>query len=68
MEKGKRRSTRGHGEKIKKSSFSGGIKKYSFHYRTIDIWTDLKEKVVAANSVPMFKEKLDKYDYEDGTK
>ena len=60
MEEGERRITIGHGMKIKKSRYSGDIKKYSFPYRTIDSWTDLKEEVVAANGVHMFKEKLEK--------
>ena len=43
------------------------IKKYSFPHRTIDILNGLREEVVAANSVHMFKEKLDKYGYGDRT-
>ena len=35
--------------------------------RTIDIWNGLREEVVAANSVHMFKEKLDKYGFGDRT-
>ena len=66
MEEGERR-TRGHGKKIKKGRCLSDIKKYSFPYRTIDKWNDLKEEVVAANSVHMFKEKLDKYGYGDRT-
>ena len=59
MEEGERR-TRGHGIKINKSRCVSDIKKCSFPYRTIDIWNDLKEEVVVANNVHIYKEKLDK--------
>ena len=41
------------------------IKKYSFSYRTMNTWNDLKEEVIVANNVHMYKEKLDKYGYGD---
>lgn len=61
------RCTRGHRRKIKKTRCLSDIKKYSFPHRTIDIWNDLKEEVVMAKNVHMFKDKLDKYGYGDRT-
>ena len=66
MEEGTRR-TRGHIKKIRKSRCTGDIKKYSFPHRTVDIWNDLREEVVVAANVHMFKEKLDAYRYGDRT-
>ncbi len=54
-------------KKLKKSHCLGDIKKYSFPHRTVDIWNNLKEEVVAAKSVHMFKERLDKFGYGDRT-
>ncbi|XP_063874161.1 uncharacterized protein LOC135107755 [Scylla paramamosain] len=62
------RQMMGHGKKIKMSGCLSNIKKYSFLYRTIEVWNDLKEEVVVANGVHIFKEKLDKYCYGDRTK
>ena len=61
------RRTRGHKKKLKKSQCLGDIKKYSFPHRTVDIWNNLKEEVVAAKSVHMFKERLDDFGYGDRT-
>ncbi len=66
VEEGDRR-TRGHMKKLKKSHCLGDIKKYSFPHRTVEIWNNLKEEVVAAKSVHMFKKKLDKFGYGDRT-
>ena len=38
------RQTRGHGRKIRKGRCVSDIKKYSFPYRTIDIWNGLKKR------------------------
>ena len=59
------RCTRGHVKKIRKNRCTGDIMKYSFPYRTVDIWNELKEEVVIAANVHMFKEKLDAYRYGD---
>ena len=61
------RRTRGHMKKLKKSQCLGDIKKYRFPHRTIEIWNNLKEEVVAAKSVHKFKEKLDIFGYGDRT-
>ena len=64
IEEGTRR-TRGHQKKIRKSRCTGDIKKYSFPHRTVDIWNELREEVVMADNVHLFKEKLDAYRYGD---
>ena len=61
------RRTRGHMKKLRKSQCLGDVKKYSFPHRTVEIWNNLKEEVVEAKSVHMFKEKLDKFQYGDRT-
>ena len=61
------RRTRGHTKKLKKTQCFGDIKKYSFPHRTVETWNKLKEEVVTAKSVHMFKEKLDKLWYGDRT-
>ena len=54
-------------KKNKKTICLSDVKKHSFPHRTIDIWNDLKEEVVTAKSVDLFKEKLDKNGYGDST-
>ena len=41
------------------------IKKYSFPYRTLDIWNGLNGEIVNANNIYNLKEKLDKIRYGD---
>lgn len=61
------RRTRGHMDKLKKRQCLGDMKKYSFPRRTIEMWNILNEEVVAAKSVLMFKEQLDKFGCGDRT-
>ena len=61
------RETRGHGRKLKAATCRRHIKKYSFPHRSIEAWNGLEEKVVCAGNIHIFKEKLDKYSYGDGT-
>ena len=61
------RETRGHGRKLKKSTFRRNIKMKSFPHRNVDIWNGLDSCVVQAKSINDFKNKLDKNRYGDGT-
>ena len=61
------RETRGHGCKLRKSNYRRDIKKNSFPHRNVDTWNRLDNKVVQAKSISIFKEKLDKCRYGDGT-
>lgn len=63
MEEGER-LTRGHMKKLK-SQCSGDVKKYSFPHLTVEIWNDIKEEVVVAKGVHVFKDNLDKFGYGD---
>ena len=58
---------RGHPKKILKNSCQSDIKKYSFPYRSIDIWNKLSVEVVCASSVSQMKDKLDKCGQRDRT-
>ncbi|MPC18256.1 hypothetical protein E2C01_011135 [Portunus trituberculatus] len=44
-----------------KSQYMRNIKLFSFPHRLVDIWNGLSDKIVTAESVHKFKEKLDKY-------
>ena len=61
------RKTRGHGRKLKAATSRRDIKKYSFPHRSIEAWNGLEKEVVRARNIHIFKEKLDKYSYGDGT-
>ena len=39
------------------------IRKYSYPYRTLDIWNSLKGEFISANNSHHLKEKLDKIRY-----
>ena len=62
------RATRGHGKKLKKGACRRDIKKYSFPYRTVDVWNALDREVVEAVTIHNFKMKLDNFwEERDGT-
>ncbi|MPC32942.1 hypothetical protein E2C01_026278 [Portunus trituberculatus] len=50
---------------IMKSHCLKNIKKFSFPHRTVNIWNELSEEIVAVESVHKFKEKLVKCRYGD---
>ena len=54
--------TRRHRFKLVKSRARLDIRKYFFSNRVIDYWNKLPEHVVEANSVNMFKNRLDKFE------
>ncbi|KAG0719025.1 WD repeat-containing protein 5 [Chionoecetes opilio] len=53
------RYTRGHGKKLKRITCKRDIKKYSFPYRSIELWNNLGKEAVHAMSIHDFKAKLD---------
>jgi hypothetical protein len=53
--------TRGHSMKLNKKRCRIDIRKYYFTNRVVDIWKDLPESVVSANTMFTFENKLDKY-------
>ena len=60
--------TRGHNYTLvkKQSTCRLDVRKYSFSQRTISVWNNLSTDCVHANSVNMFKNKIDKYLVEAG--
>ena len=59
--------TRGHSLKLKIGRCKGGVRKFSFPFRSLDKWYQLKDKVVCAKNVHTFKEELDKCNLGGGT-
>ncbi|MPC65434.1 hypothetical protein E2C01_059568 [Portunus trituberculatus] len=59
MEKIDRQNLVSLSKKIMKSQCLRNIKKFSFPHRMLDIWNGLSEKIVTAESVDIFKVKLD---------
>ena len=55
------RRTRGHGVTLAKKQCRLGIRKYSFSQRTVNEWNRLSPDCVGANSVNIFKNKIDIY-------
>ena len=53
--------TRGHSFTLLKKQSRLDVRKFSFSQRTINIWNKLSTECVHANSVNMFKNKIDKY-------
>jgi len=61
------RDTRGHGKKLIRTTCRRDSKKYSFSYRSMEIWNNLDAEVVHARNIQEFKAKLDNKRYGDGT-
>ena len=59
--------TRGHSYKLRKIKGLKDVKKFSFPNRSLEAWNSLKEEVVAAGNIHMFKQKLDESRYGDRT-
>jgi len=53
--------TRGHEVVLVKDQCRLDVRKYSFSQRTINEWNRLAADCVGANSVNLFKNKIDKY-------
>ena len=53
--------TRGHNFTLVKKQSRLDVRKFSFSQRTINAWNKLSTECVHANSVNMFKNKIDKY-------
>ena len=53
--------TRGHNFTLVKKQSRLDVRKFSFSQRTINVWNKLSTECVHANSVNMFKNKIDKY-------
>ena len=54
-------ATRGNKNKLINHSFHYDVRKYSFTPRVVNIWNGLPDCVVDANSVDVFKKRLDKF-------
>ncbi len=52
--------TRGNSKKVKKLSYRGDVKKYSFPHRSVTTWNWLDEEIVCAKSIQEIKDKLGK--------
>ena len=55
------RNTRGNKYKLISHSFHYDVRKYSFTPRVVNIWNSLPDRVVDANSVDVFKKRLDEF-------
>ena len=53
--------TRGHNFTLVKKQSRLDVRKFSFSQRIINVWNKLSTECVHANSVNMFKKKIDKY-------
>ena len=53
--------TRGHNFTLVKKQSRLDVRKFSFSQRTINVWNTLSTESVHANSVNVFKNKIDKY-------
>lgn len=51
--------TRGHSCKLKKGTCKGDVRKYSFPYRTVNVWNQLEDEVVGARNIHNFKANFD---------
>ena len=58
--------TRGHNFTLVKKQSRLDVGKFSFSQRTINVWNKLSTECVHANSVNMFKNKIDKYLFKAG--
>ena len=58
--------TRGHNFTLVKKQSRLDVRKFSFSKRTINVWNILSTECVHANSVSMFKNKIDKYLFKAG--
>jgi len=54
-------STRGNKFKLRKDMCRYDIRKYSFCYQVVNVWTSLPDYVVEADSANSFKSRFDKY-------
>jgi len=54
-------STRGNKFKLQKDMCRYDIRKYSFCYWVINVWNNLQDYVIQADSVNSFKSRLNKY-------
>ena len=61
------RESRGHGKKLRKDNYRRDVKRNSFPHRVLDVWNELDEEVVCAETIHDFKTNLDKMRYRDGT-
>ena len=55
------KKTRGHNYTLVKKQSRLDVRKYSFSQRTINVWNNLSTGCVHANSVNIFKNKIDMY-------
>jgi len=55
--------TRGHNLKLFKPRCNLNVRKYSFAYQIIDIWNSLTSDIINANSISVFKQKLESVDF-----
>jgi len=60
--------TRGNSYKLLNQRFHYDIRKYSFTPRVVNIWNSLPDAVVNADSIDIFKSKLDKHWYSQAIK
>ena len=60
--------TRNNGLKLKGQRFNTDLRRNYFNVRVIEVWNKLPASVVQANTIPTFKERLDKYYKENGHK
>ena len=60
-------NTRGHGKKLRKTRCLKDVKKYSFPFRSIELWNSLDEEIIQSKSIHEFKAKIDHRRYGDGT-
>ena len=58
--------TRGHNFTLVKKQSRLDVRKFSFSQRTINVWNKLSTECVLANSVNMFKNKIDTYLFKAG--
>ena len=58
--------TRGHFLMLEKKQSRLDVRKFSFSKRTINVWNKLSAECVHANSVNVFKNRIDKYLVKEG--
>ena len=51
----------GHSLKLFKSGCRLDCRKFSFDFRSVDLWNSLNEDIIACNSVNLFKNRLDTF-------
>ena len=52
---------RGHSLKLFKAGCRLDCRKFSFGFRSVDLWNSLDEDIIACNSVDVFKNRLDTF-------